>query len=141
MTRHLTTFANRVRDFARFAQTNPDLALPVTDHDEGTETETSTTFNDLRRTVDVDNLLHQLVQWLAVAAKLLIASRTRAARTTATESTATAAATPAASVATAKSAAATTTAVTGASHASAAGAGITGWFLSFVCHSCFSPVD
>jgi hypothetical protein len=137
--RDLATLANGVGNFPRLAQAHAYFAILVTHHHQGAKTETAATLYDFGGSIDVNNLLHQLIQRLPVAAKLLLATWARTTRPASAE-----AAAPAAPTATEAAAEpATTAAVTGASYTTTtAGAGtrVTGRLLSFVCHSSYSPV-
>jgi hypothetical protein len=78
-------FANRVCNFAGFAEAHTHAAFLVTNHDERAEIETATAFDDLRGTVDEDDFLDQLFSALRVVIDFGL-------RTTTTTRTATAAA-------------------------------------------------
>src|SRR3569833_520831 len=65
-TSRLAAFANRIRDFAGFAETHAHAALLVTNDNERAEIKPATAFNDLRGTVDEDDLLNQFLTALRV---------------------------------------------------------------------------
>src|SRR3954447_1414063 len=56
----LGRLADRLRDFARLAVTNTDAALLIADDDQRREAEALAALDDLRHTIDVDELVDEL---------------------------------------------------------------------------------
>jgi len=71
VSREFAAALDGIRNFARFAQRITDLAALVADDDERAEIETASAFDNFRRAVDEDNLLHQ---FFAAAAKIIFRS-------------------------------------------------------------------
>ena len=85
------TLADSIRDFLGLAVTHANAALAVASHDERSEVETTAAFDDLRATVDVDDLV---VVFRRRSVVTIVATWTtaRSARTTASATRATRAA-------------------------------------------------
>src|SRR5579863_8916139 len=80
-----TAAADGVSHFGSLAESDAYFALFIANDNEGAEVETATTFDDLGRTVDEDNLLHQ---FFATAAESVFRGVThRLAASTATGAT------------------------------------------------------
>jgi len=75
-------FANGIRDFLCLTVTNTNAALAITRHDERSEVKATATFDDLRATVDVDDLVVVLRSRRIVT--IVTTWATRAARATRT---------------------------------------------------------
>ena len=58
--RIFAAFADRISNFAGFAEANADSALLVAHHHQRAETETASAFHDFGGTVDEDDFLDQL---------------------------------------------------------------------------------
>ena len=64
-TGHFAAFADGISDFPRFAQTYPDFAAPVPDHDERAEVESAPAFDDFGGAIDEDDFLGQFLFLIA----------------------------------------------------------------------------
>jgi hypothetical protein len=52
----LAAFANRIGNFARFTKTDSDTAMLVSYNNQRAKAKAASTFNDLRRTINEDDL-------------------------------------------------------------------------------------
>jgi len=67
-----SSFANRIGDFISLSETEANTPLLITYYDQGAEAETTSTFDDLCRSIDEDRLFNKSV--IAIAFGLLVAT-------------------------------------------------------------------
>ena len=63
---HVATFADGFGNLDCLAEAQTDLARPITGNNQGAETKTASTFDDLGRAVDENDFLGQLSTWPAI---------------------------------------------------------------------------